>query len=299
MFIIALPILVIIHFWSLKYTKRRALKFANFEAIERVVGKRLISKNWTLLFVRSAVLLFLVFSAAGTVYWYNGVGSDFDYVLLIDGSTSMLADDFSPNRIGAAKEAALSFLDSLRGQANIGVATFTGTTFVKQRLTEDEGAVRNAIEEINVEEIGGTAIGDAMVTAANTFFEKEDGNVIVLLTDGRSNVGVNPIDAIDHLSEKKVMVYTIGVGTEEGGSFVNNEILSTLDEETLIRIAEDTGGQYFKASNIDELKSAFSNVGNFRNKRLNKPLSVPFMFIALFILLIEWGLMNSKYRSLP
>ena len=299
MFIVALPILFIIHFWSLKYTKRKALKFANFDAIERVVGKRLISKNWILLFVRSMILVFLIFSASGTVYWYTGLGSDLNYVLLVDASTSMLANDFDPNRIEAAKDSAKNFVDSLKGDDNMGVATFTGTTFVKQRLTVDQSDVKKAIDNIEIETIGGTAIGDAMVTVTNVLFEEDDNNVIILLTDGQSNVGIDPLDAVQFLNDKKVVVYPIGIGTVEGGNFVTTEVLSTLDEPTLRQLASDTGGTYFSANNENELSVAFNSVSGFKVKRLSENLSIPFMMAALFLLLIEWGLMNSKYRSLP
>ena len=299
MFVIALPILVIVHFYSMKYTKRKDLKFANFEALERIVGKRLISKNWTLLIIRCTILFLLIFSAAGTVYWYTGWGSEFDYVLLIDGSTSMMADDFSPNRIEAAKEAANVFVDSLKGKANIGVATFTGTIFVKERLTDEKNKVKNAINKIEIEEIGGTAIGDAMVTISNTMFEDDKSNIIILLTDGQNNVGISPETAIEYLNDNKVMVYTIGMATEEGGTFAGLGSLSTLDEETLQLIAGNTGGKYFSAKNLEDLKKAYRSIGSFEKKRLSKKLGISFMIIALFLLLIEWGLMNSKYRTLP
>jgi len=295
-----LPILVLVHFWSLKYTKRRALKFANFEAIEKIVGRKIISKNLTLLFIRFAILMLLILSAAGTIWWYTGYGSNFNYAILIDVSNSMRANDIEPTRLEAAKEAALEFVDNLPGQAKIGVATFTGTTFIKQRLTEKMDKVKDAIKSVDVESIGGTSIGDAMVTTSNIIFEEEGGNIIILLTDGQNNVGIDPITAIDYLNEGSVMVYTIGIGTKEGGEFVEGmDILSKLDEPTLVQIADETGGKYFKVSNLNEMKIAFRNVVNFRKKRISKNLTIPFMLIALIGLLIEWGLMNSKYRSLP
>ena len=299
MFVVALPILIIVHFLSLKYTRRKALNFANFEIIERVTGKKLMSKNISLLVLRFIILCFLIFAAAGTTYWYTGKGSNFDYALLIDGSVSMLATDYDPDRINAAKNAALDFVNSFSGEVKIAVATFTGTTFVKQKLTSDKGDIRNAINKIGVEEIGGTAIGDAMVTASNLLFEKKEGNVLVLLTDGQSNVGLGPEDAITYLNDKKILVNTIGIGTPMGASFVEgSDIVSRLNEDTLKRIASETGGKYFRAEDPNKLKKAFSDIAQSKTKRLSKDLTISFMIIGLTLLLLEWSSMNTKYRSI-
>ncbi|MBI2508074.1 VWA domain-containing protein [Candidatus Woesearchaeota archaeon] len=298
-FFIALPLLIIIHFISLKYTKRKALKFANFSVIEKITGKKIVSKNWTLLFMRLIVVSCLILSASGITYWYNARGSDFNYGLLIDASASMTANDFKPSRIDAAKESALRFVDSIGAGTKIGVITFTGTSFVKQRLTDDIGEVKDVIENINIEGVGGTAIGDALVTGSNLFFSgKEGGNVLVLLTDGQSNVGLEINDAIPFLLENKILAHTIGIGTKEGGSFVGDAV-TRLDEESLKFIADETGGKYYSAANEDELKKAFSEIAQLRMKRVGKNLTVMLLLIGVGLLLVEWGLMNSKYRSLP
>jgi len=276
------------------------LRFANFEVIEKLTGRRIISKNWTLLFVRFAILMLLILGASGTIWWHTGLGSDFNYAILVDVSSSMMADDIKPTRLDGAKEAALDFIDALPGQAKIGVVTFTGTTFIRQRLTDRMGDVEKAIKEITVESIGGSAIGDAMVTTSNVLFKEKESNVIILLTDGQSNVGVDPLGAVEYLNSNNVMVYTIGIGSTEGASFIEgSDIISRLDENTLIEIAEMTGGQYFKVDNLDEMKNAFRSIGGFSRKRIGTNLTISFMLIALILLLIEWGLMNSKYRSLP
>ena len=268
--------------------------------MEKIGGKKLMSKNFTLLILRMLILSFLIFSAAGTTYWFTGQGSSFDYVVLIDGSVSMLAEDYAPNRLDAAKNAALAFVDSFPGAVSIGIATFTGTTFVKQKITDNKGDLKRVINRINIEEIGGTAIGDAMVTASNLLFTKDEGNILILLTDGQSNVGVSPEGAITYLNDKKILVYTIGIGTPQGASFVEgSDILSKLNEDTLINVAEGTGGKYFLAEDANELKEAFESISRSKVKRLSKNLTITFMIIGLSLLLLEWTLMNTKYRSIP
>lgn len=297
--------LIIIHFLSLKYTKRKALKFANFSVIEKITGKKIMSKNWILLIMRSIILSCLVLSASGATIWYTGIGSDFNYGLVIDASASMAANDYSPSRIAAAREAALSFADAV-GSAKIGVVTFTGTTFVKQRLIENMNDVKEVIDNIDIESVGGTAIGDALVVGSNLFFvgreseneQLEKSNVIILITDGQSNVGLDVKDAIPFLLDNNVLVHTIGIGTKEGGEFLE-EVVSRLDEETLKFIADETGGSYIKVEDATQLRTSFEDLAELRVKRINNNLTVTLLLIGVVLLLVEWGLMNSKYRSIP
>jgi Ca-activated chloride channel homolog len=150
--------------------------------------------------------------------------------------------------------------------------------------------------------VGGTAIGDALVVGSNLFFsgkENEDGsNVLILITDGQSNVGLDVVDAIPFLLDNNVLVHAIGIGTEEGGEFVG-EVVSRLDEGTLKFIAEETGGDYIRVGDAKELRVAFEDLAQLRVKRINKNLTVTLLLIGVILLLIEWALMNTKYRSLP
>lgn len=293
---------MIIHFLSLRYTRRKGLKFANFSVIEKITGKKIISKNWTLLFTRLIILSCLILSVSGVTLWYTGRGSDFNYGLLIDASVSMNANDFEPSRIEAAKESALLFVDTV-GSANIGVVTFTGTTFVKQRVTDNLDKVKENIKGIKIESVGGTAVGDALVVGSNLFFSGKEGetekdNVLILITDGQSNVGLDVKDAIPFLLDNHVLVHTIGIGTVEGGEFVE-DVVSRLDEENLKFISQETGGRYFRVGDANELKNTFENLAELKVKRIGKNLTVPLLLVSVVLLLVEWGLMSSKYRSLP
>ncbi len=258
-----------------------------------------ISKNYTLFFVRAFVLILLILAASNAIYWYYGTGSAFNYVIAIDASISMKADDYQPNRLESAKEAALLFVDSL-SKANVGVVTFTGITYVKQKMTNNMMDVRSAINGITLEESGGTSLGDAMITSTNLFENNGKANVIILITDGQNNVGLDPQQAIAYLNEKNVLVNTIGIGTKEGGKIV--EVfngLSMLDEEKLKFIAEATSGEYFWAKNVDDLKKTFTKIAKTKRERLSVELGPMFMMVAVTLLILEWGLMNTRYRMLP
>lgn len=297
----AIPALFVVHILSFKFTRLRALKFANFEILEKAVGVRKgVSKNYTLFFIRAFILLLLIMAAAGSVYWYYGRGSAFNYVIAIDASISMGANDYEPNRIEAAKEAALGFLDVLDAKADVGVVTFTGITFIKQKLTNNMIDIRSAIRGIGLEESGGTSLGDAMIASTNLFEDNKKANVIILITDGQQNVGLDPSLAIDYLNDNNVLVNTVGIGTKEGGEFIEGvRGVSKLDEDTLMYIAEATNGEYFWAPNVDELKNAFKKIAKAKRERLSMQLGPVFMAVAVTLLILEWGLMNTRYRMLP
>ena len=95
-----------------------------------------------------------------------------------------------------------------------------------------------------------------------------------------------------------MLVHAIGIGTIEGGEFIG-DVVSKIDEDSLKFIAKETGGSYFRAGDANELRNIFENLAELRIKRVSKNLTVAFLLIGIVLLLIEWGLMNTKFRSLP
>ncbi|MBL7148219.1 MAG: VWA domain-containing protein [Nanoarchaeota archaeon] len=297
-FLLALPLLIITHFLSLKSTKKKALKFANFDAIARVTGNQILSYNAGLLFVRMFIFLLVIFSVAGVTLWYSGMGSNFDFVLAIDTSSSMLVDDFTPNRIEVAKSSAKEFLSEISSDNKVGVVTFAGTTFIDKELTNDFDEVRYVIDNIGVKKTGGTDLGEAIVTSVNLLLNSDKGKSIILLTDGQSNIGLPTVDAVEYANLKHVTIYTIGIGTEEGGSYIGEAILK-LDEEGLRSIATSTEGNYYKAEDKESLDYAYKEIAHLTETKIKKNLSITFLIIAFILLLMEWLLINTKYRTIP
>ena len=294
-----MPLMVLAHYLSLRYTRRRALKFANYPAIERITGKRILSKNYTLLAIRLTTLCLLVLAVSGTVLWYEGRTSDFDFMLAIDASGSMLATDYAPNRLEAAKNAANLFVDNLPGKSTVGVISFAGVSFIKQKPTSDIEKVKNAIKNISIEIVGGTAIGSAIITSSNLLAESDRAKVLILLTDGQNNVGPSIDTAVDYANGNHLTINTIGIGTEEGGEFPNLTFVSRLDPTTLKLISNSTGGKYYEAKNETELENAYKEIALSSTQKLSIDLSLYFLFIAIVLLFVEWGLANTKYRTLP
>lgn len=304
-FLLVVPVLVITHFLSLRYGKKEALRFSNFEAIARVV-KELIAekpfpwlfknKNLVLLLIRVGALSLLILAVAGTVLWYKGETTDFDFVLAIDTSSSMLADDFFPNRLEATKVAANLFINNLAQKSMVGIVTFSGTSFVQQKLTGDLKLLKKTIDDIGASRIGGTDLGTAITTSSNLLMGEDKGKIIVLLTDGQSNVGVNINEGIKYANKEGVVVYTIGVATEEGGRFRDVDIVSRLDENALKKIAGLTGGGYYKAEDKEALIEAYKEIAGVNVRKMSLNLTPGFMLVALILLILEWVLVNTKYR---
>lgn len=299
-FLLSLPVLVMAHFWALKHTKKRALKFANYEAIEHVTGGKVLPRNYGLLVVRLIIVILVILAVTSPILYYQGEASDFDFVLAIDSSGSMLADDYQPNRLEAAKNAALVFLDSLKGNARVGIVSFSGISVVKQELNDDLNNARNVIKSLGVETAGGTAIGEAIITSSNLLLAGNRQKIIILLTDGQNNIGISPSEALKSISKEKVVIHTIGIGTSQGGKFLKElNVVSSLDEDTLKAIAEDTQGGYHRAITNEELKEVFKNLATTKETKLSFNMSFLLMLIALFLLFGEWTLSNTKYRILP
>lgn len=297
-FLVSIILLILIHFYTLKHQKRKALRFANFEAIARVTGEEILSKNITILFIRASALFLITFALAGTVVWYYGQTSEANFVLAIDASTSMTATDFSPSRLEAAKESATNFVESAGTNTKIGVVSFSGASLIEQDLTEEYKEVRDSINNIQISSYGGTDLGEAIITSTNVLLKDDKSRVIVLLTDGRSNIGVPLEDAVGYANENKVTIHTIGVGTSEGGAFAGGSV-SKLDEESLKNIALNTEGNYYHAPDIETLQKSYQEIVRLNRQRVSFNASPIFMLLALIILFMEWALISTKYRILP
>jgi Ca-activated chloride channel family protein len=300
-FMVVIPLMVLAHYVSLKFTTRKALKFANFKAIEYVTGKRILSKNYLLLAIRLATLFLLILAVSGVVLWYEGKASDTDYILAIDSSGSMLAKDYEPNRMESAKSAALTFVESVPENTEIGVLSFAGVSFIRQRPTNDMPRVSKAIQNISIELVGGTAIGSAIISSVNLFSDNLKSKVVVLLTDGQNNVGPSVEEAVNYANKNQVTVHTVGVGTEEGGGFaeMNLTFVSKLDSETLEMIANQTYGNYYESKNESQLSEIYEEIALSSVQKISLNLSVVFLILALILLFVEWGMINTRYRTLP
>lgn len=238
-----------------------------------------------------------------------------DIVLAMDVSTSMLARDFTPDRISAAKDIAIEFI-SQRPSDRMGIVVFAGESYTQCPLTTDRATLINLMKEIETGLIeDGTAIGNGLATAVARMQNSDaKSRVVILLTDGVNNSGeITPQTAADIAKTYGIRVYTIGVGangtapypvmTPWGVQMQNVEV--EIDENLLKNIAETTGGRYFRATDNTKLSEIYSEINKMEKARttidsfpIYKELFTGFALIALVCLLLE-VLISFILRRLP
>ncbi len=241
-----------------------------------------------------------------------------DIMMAIDISGSMLARDFEPNRITAAKEVAASFIGDRTGD-RIGLVVFAGEAFTQSPLTTDKATLQTLLSRIRSGVIeDGTAIGNGLATALNRLRESESkSKVIILLTDGVNNRGeIAPVTAAAIAKEMGVKVYTIGVGTMGTAPYPRVDMYGNIvdyvqmpveiDEETLTSIAESTGGEYFRATNMNKLKDVYEQINEMERSKVEisdfttyHEKFLVWLLVALGVLLTEALLSSLILKRLP
>ena len=227
-----------------------------------------------------------------------------DIVFAMDVSTSMLARDFTPDRISAAKDIAIEFI-SQRPSDRMGIVVFAGESYTQCPLTTDRATLINLMKEVQTDLIeDGTAIGNGLATAVARMMDSDaPSRVVILLTDGVNNSGeIAPQTAADIAKTYGVRVYTIGVGANGLAPYpvmtpwgVEIQKLQVeIDEDLLKGIAETTGGRYFRATDNTKLAEIYSEINKMEKARTSvdsfpvyKELFGRFGVAALICLLLE------------
>jgi Ca-activated chloride channel family protein len=239
-----------------------------------------------------------------------------DIVLTMDVSTSMLAKDFNPDRIGAAKDIAIEFISS-RPTDRIGIVVFAGESYTQSPLTTDRVTLINLMKEVNTGLIeDGTAIGNGLATAvARLKDSKAKSKVVILLTDGVNNMGeVAPLMAAEIAKTYGVRVYTIGVGAMGTAPYPVmtpwgvevRQVEVQIDEPLLQEIASQTGGKYFRATDNTKLMEIYGEINQMEKNRTTidsfpvySELFMRYALIALAALLLELVFKLFVIRRIP
>lgn len=292
----AIPLVILIHLLTLKRGKKRALVFANFDAISRVKGVEFFSKNIVTTFITILVLALLILSVSGLTLHKYADASSFSFVLAIDTSRSMEAEDLLPNRLEAAKEIAKSFVEAAPLTTKMGLVTFSGNTYINLDLTESKEMLINSITEIEQSLIEGTDVHETVITSTNLLRRGEEGKAIILLSDGQITVGTID-DTISYANDNEVTINTIGIGTEEGGMTAYG--ISKVDEDALKALSYNTGGTFFMAADKESLADSFDQAMKLTRKKIAINLSSYLLAASIILLVIDFILVNSRYRVLP
>ena len=314
--LILIPLLVAWYVWrrdrniaSLTISGNQQL--ADFKRSFRHILRHIL---FVLRIVMLIVIIIILARPQSTDRWQNVTTEGIDIMLVVDISGSMLARDFKPDRIEAAKNVATEFISG-RTYDRLGLVVFSGESFTQCPLTTDHATLINLLREIKSGMIeDGTAIGMGIATAVNRLKDSDaESKVIILLTDGVNNRGaIDPLTAADLASTFNIKVYTIGVGsrgtapypvqTPFGTQLRNVEV--EIDENVLKEISARTGGNYYRATDnttllniyreIDQLEKTKIDVREF-NRKIEEymPLAIAAVILLLLEMLARYILMRN------
>lgn len=292
----AIPIIIFFYLFSLKNAGKRAIKFANFKAIERIKGVEIFSRNFSSLYITIAIVLLVVFSLSGLSITQDVTASKISFVVAIDNSGSMAANDVLPTRFEVAKDSAKHFIDVVPKKTNMAIVSFSGTTHVTQELTEDKSMLKNSVDKITLSSIGGTNIAQVIADSVN-LLRGEDVKAVVLISDGQANVNELK-DIVDYAKQNKVVIHSLGIGTRIGGTDELGAVYK-ISEDTLKTISLNTEGNYYNVKNLEDFYSSLDKIVSVTKKKAVYDLSVYLMIAALVLFIINFILINTRYRTFP
>ncbi len=284
-FLILVPALAGAYVLAQRRRQKYALRYASLSLIREAVGKGPGVRRHVppaLFLAAMAVLIVALARPAAIVVMPSQQGT---VILALDNSGSMRAEDVQPSRLEAARAAAIAFVHRQPRSSRIGVVSFAGSASLVQPPTRDRDAVVAAINRLRLQR--GTAVGSGILASLESIIEELGGRplseapepageldplaertfapaIIVLLSDGQSNTGPDPLEVVVEAASRGIRIYTIGLGSPEGVvlRFFNRSFRVRLDEETLKRIAEKTDGAYFKAGSEADLREIYENLGS-------------------------------------
>jgi Ca-activated chloride channel family protein len=321
--LVIIPVLAAIYVAMQRRRRRYALRYASVSLVQQAVGagpgvKRHIPAVLYLLAL-SALIIALARPEA-TIPTPSSTGT---VMLSIDVSGSMFAQDVEPNRMEATKEAAREFVEKQPSGVKIGVVSFSDFGALVAPPSEERGQALEAISRLRPQR--GTNIGAGLAVALDAIYEDQaDGEPIVtneptptplpdeeiipppasivLVSDGQSNTGADPLELAQEAARAGIKIYTVGIGTPEGTvlQIQGRNVFTRLDEETLQSMAEVTGGRYFNAQDEGDLRQIYDDLSRERVFE-NKETEVTFAFAgaALALSMLAGGLGLVWFNRLP
>lgn len=322
-FLIAIPVLAGLYAWMQSRRQQYALRYASVSLVQQAVGtgpgiKRHIPA--TLYLLALTALIIGLARPEATIPTPSNTGT---VILSIDVSGSMFAQDVEPNRMEATKEAARRFVDKQPDGVKIGVVSFSDFGALVAPPQENRAQALEAISRLRPQR--GTNIGAGLAVALDAIYEDQsDGEPIitgeptptpvpqslrstpaasiVLVSDGQSNTGPDPLEVASEAVTAGIKIYTVGIGTPEGTilQIQGRNVFTRLDESTLIGMADLTGGRYFNAQDESDLREIYDDLSRERVLE-NKEQEVTFAFAgaALVLSLMAGVLGLAWFNRLP
>jgi Ca-activated chloride channel family protein len=333
-----IPLVVLIYILMLRRRRRFAVRYSSLALVRAALPRQSWWRRYLPLALFLLALTSLVVAVGRPVATVNVPIGQTTIILAMDVSRSMCSTDVPPNRLEAAKDAAINFIEGQKSNTQIGIVAFAGFAALIQPPTEDQDALQEAIE--NLTTARRTAIGSAILESLDAIAEVNDEvapsdpafaeqppppqeaqyvpDIIVLLTDGASNTGPFPVDAAQQAADRGVRVYTIGFGTDQGGMMECNDPFGGqewfggggqgfggggfrrgIDEETLKQVADLTGGAYYPARSASELEDVFDELPKYLiTKKEFTEISVAFTAAGALLAAMAIGL-SLLWHPLP
>lgn len=327
--LLIVPVYIAIYLLVQRRRQKYALRYASLSLVKEALGRGPGFRRHIppILFLLGITAMSLALARpVSTVILPSQQGT---VILTMDVSGSMRAEDLNPNRMEASKAAARAFVENQPKNVRIGVVSFSNSASVVQAPTADRQAVLAAINRLSMQR--STAIGSGIVTSLEAIFEEPGARptasprdplsapqptpaptrvprgsyasaVIVLLSDGQSNAGPDPLDVVEMAADRGVRIYTVGVGNPDGTVLrvEGRSIRVRLDEATLREIADETDGEYFRADSENNLQDIYKNLStNLVFETEETELTAGFTGAAAVLMLAAGALSLLWFSRLP
>ncbi len=316
--LLLIPALSVWYYFRQKY-RESDVRFSSLTPFSEISSTRKERARHLPFILRMAALALLIFALArpqSTSHGENVYSEGIDIVLALDISGSMIAEDFHPNRVEAAKAVAQEFING-RTNDRIGLVIFSSESFTQCPLTVDYAVLKNLLKVVKPGMIeDGTAIGLGIANAVNRLKDsKSKSKIIILLTDGVNNRGeIDPTTAAQIAASYGIRVYTVGMGTIGEAPYpaqtpfgIRYQMMPVdLDENALMKIAALTDGKYFRATDNTTLEKIYKEIDRLEKTRIEvrsyrrfAELFYPYVGLALFLLMVDIGISKTWLRKLP
>lgn len=317
-FLLVIPVLIAWYVWQGR-KKQAAIKYSSLKIFKNIPATLKERLRHVPFVFRMLALLFLIIALARPQNFSAGQSINaegIDIAITLDISGSMMAEDFKPNRLEAAKKVIDKFI-SARTTDRIGLVIFSREAFTQCPLTIDYSVLRNLLADIKTGMIeDGTAIGNGIANAINRLKDSDaKSKVIILLTDGVNNAGeVDPLSAAEIAAKYGIRIYTIGVGTKGEAPYpvqtpfgVRYQMMPVeIDEALLKKISDITGGQYFRATDNRTLEEIYNKIDKMEKTKIEimsyknaKELFADWLELGFFFIILELAVSRTILRKLP
>jgi len=321
LFILLLLPILILWYYKKGQHQEATVRFSNLDLIPNSIIRNGKMKNMVFILGRLAIISLIILALArprlsDTIR--ETKTEIIDILLVIDQSSSMLAQDFKPNRLEAAKDVAKTFIKDREGD-RLGIIVFAGESYIQCPLTRDIEVLLEFTDEIEIidREHDGTAIGMAIANSINRLRESEaKSKTIILLSDGSNNQGeLEPITAAELAEKLDIKIYTVAAGThglapypvtDAWGRQVIQKVQVDVDEESLKEIADITGGRFFRATDNKSLKKVYEEINTLERTEIEVTeyqnytelyswFTIPAAFASIFFISLSRGIFHKLF----